>query len=98
MSINKSAMGCAGSVVILNGPPHAGKSTIAHQLQATADAPFYALGIDTLFGRMVPQRISDARNLKELDRGYIRGLHAAVAGMARSGCNMIVDHTILDAE
>lgn len=84
----------AGTVVILNGPPHAGKTAIAKQVQATSDAPFHALGLDVLFHRMVPASVAAAGLVAPPDRRYLRALHAAIAGMARSGCNVIVDHTL----
>jgi chloramphenicol 3-O phosphotransferase len=85
----------AGTVIILNGPPQAGKSSIAAAAQSLADQPYWTLGVDDLFGRMLPTEAAN-RGLAEADYRAMRGLHAAVAGMARSGCSMLVDYTLLD--
>src|SRR5262245_54944573 len=91
----QSSTALAGTVVILNGPPQAGKSSIAAAAQALADAPYWALGLDDLCGRMLPPDCAQD-GLPRLDHRCLRGLHAAVAGMARSGCNLLVDYTLLD--
>jgi len=56
-------MSLARSVIILNGPPHAGKSTIINKTQVTADKPYYSLGIDQLFNFIEPQLV-----IKELNK------------------------------
>ena len=90
-------MSIAGTVVILNGPPHAGKTSIIKKVQSIDDKPYYAVGIDQLFKIVEPVESVGKHHLsKTVDRIYIRALHAVVSGLARSGCDLLVDHTILD--
>ena len=56
-------MGPARSVIVLNGPPHAGKSTVIKKIQVTAYKPYYSLGIDHLFNFIEPQLV-----IKELNK------------------------------
>jgi chloramphenicol 3-O phosphotransferase len=44
-----------GQVVILNGPPRSGKSTIAAAIQATFDGPWLNIGVDLIM-RATPER------------------------------------------
>ncbi len=90
-------MSIAGTVVILNGPPHAGKTSIINKVQSVADKPYYAVGIDQLFNIVEPVESAKKHHLsKTVDRLYIRALHGVFSGLARSGCDLLVDHTILD--
>jgi len=57
-------MSLARSVIILNGPPHAGKSTIINKIQGTADKPYYSLGINQLFNFIEPQLLNKELNKK----------------------------------
>jgi len=92
-------MGCAGMVVVLNGPPHSGKSQIIESFQELSSQPFFTLGMEALYKIMEPKDSEKALGLnKAADSVYMRGLHAAISGIARGGCNIIVDHTILEKE
>jgi len=92
-------MGCAGIVVVLNGPPHSGKSEIIKSFQELSSQPFFTFGIESLYRLMEPIDSEKALGQnKAADSIYMRGLHAAISGMARGGCNIIVDHTILEKE
>ena len=90
-------MACAGTVVILNGLPHSGKREIIRSFQEISTQPFFTLGIQGLYKIMEPKDSEKPLGVnKEADSIYLRGLHAAISGISRGGCNMIVDHTIME--
>jgi chloramphenicol 3-O phosphotransferase len=91
-------MGLAGTVIVLNGPPSAGKRAIIARLQETADAAFMSIGIDVFYKWMIPELRAGQRLDPIVHRRYLLGLHATIAAHARAGCNVLVDHTLLDAE
>ncbi len=43
-----------GTVIILNGPSAAGKTTLQKKIQEVFDAPYVCLGIDQLFDNILP--------------------------------------------
>ena len=45
-----------GTVIILNGPSSAGKTSIQNEIQDTFDQPYLAMGIDSLLAGMMPAR------------------------------------------
>ena len=58
-------MSIAGTVVILNGPPHAGKTSIIEKVQSVADKPYYAVGIDQLFNIVEPvESVKSVRSVR----------------------------------
>jgi chloramphenicol 3-O phosphotransferase len=89
-------MALAGTVVVLNGPPSAGKRTIVRRVQATAEAAFVSIGIDLFYEWMIPEPRAGQRLDPVVHRRYLQGLHVTVAAHARAGCNVLVDHTLLD--
>jgi len=94
-----SDMAAAGMVVILNGPPHSGKREIIKSFQEISAQPVFTLGMQALYKIMEPGDSEKPLGVnKEADAIYMRGLHAAVSGAARGGCNMIVDHTVLEKD
>lgn len=49
--------GCnPGRIVILNGAPRSGKSSIAEAIQETFDGPWMNLGVDAYMERVMPRR------------------------------------------
>lgn len=92
-------MGCAGRIIILNGPPHAGKSTIRRALLARSLEPLYAMGLESFLTRMVPPAGRADYDLRwgHANRQYLRALHATIYGFARVGCDLVVDHCLPDA-
>lgn len=86
-------------IVILNGPPRSGKSSIAAAMQESLDGIWINFGVDS-FGAMTPQRLQPGVGLRpggerpDLEPGVealYRGLFAAVAALADSGLNVVVD-------
>ena len=48
--------GYAGWIVVLNGPPRSGKSSIVEVIQETFDGPWMNLGVDVFSRRVTPPR------------------------------------------
>lgn len=88
-------MACAGMVVILNGPPHTKKQAIIKQFQQNSHQPFFTLGMRDFYAIMRAQASRQALGTNEQDDSIdLTALHAAIAGMAKGGCNLIVDHCL----
>lgn len=88
-----------GRVVILNGPPRSGKSSIAEQIQSRSAQVWIGLGVDAVQG-MTPARYApgiglrpggERPDLEELVVSLYRGLYASVAAYSRTGLNVVVD-------
>lgn len=90
-------MAIAGTVIVLNGPIEGRQYAISQQLQQLLPIPFNALGLEVLQKEFISQPQRSKQELLSLkNSAYILGLNAAISGMARRGCNMIVDHTLLN--
>ena len=78
-----------GKVIYLNGVNGSGKSTLAKSLQVTLDQAFLHVEFDK-FIAMLPQR-------KDIDAfGYMaNGFLHAMAAMLEQGCNLIIDHVLI---
>lgn len=85
-----------GQVVLLNGVSSSGKSTLARQLLADFDTPWFHMGVD-MFGAMRAEAqtrdLDDAR-LTEVLRRTRAGFHRAARGMALAGNNIVMDHVL----
>lgn len=57
----------AARVIILNGPSASGKSSIQKALQAKLAEPFLAMGLDSMFCAMLPQRYFTGQQPDERD-------------------------------
>lgn len=85
-----------GQVVLLNGVSSSGKSTIARQLLAEFQSPWFHMGVD-MFGAMRAEEQThelDADALCEVLRRTRAGFHRAVAGMALAGNDIVMDHVL----
>lgn len=85
-----------GQVVLLNGASSSGKSTLARQLLADFDTPWFHMGVD-MFGAMRAERQThdlDADRLSDVLRRTRAGFHRAVRGMALAGNNIVMDHVL----
>ena len=89
----------AGQIVILNGPPRSGKSSIADALQERIDDVWMNLGVDH-FKRMTPARLQPGIGLRpgcerpDLEPLVVKLYHAmyeAIAAHSRLGINVVVD-------
>jgi chloramphenicol 3-O phosphotransferase len=88
-----------GRIVVLNGAPRAGKSSIAAALQARADAVWLNLGVDA-FALATPARLSPGIGLRPggglpevaaVVPLLYAALYEAVAAASRLGLDVVVD-------
>jgi chloramphenicol 3-O phosphotransferase len=89
----------AGQIVILNGPPRSGKSSIAAAIQTGFDGVWMNLGVDH-FKQMTPARYQpgiglrpggERPDLEPLVVKLYRGMYEAIAAHSRLGVNVVVD-------
>lgn len=94
-----------GRVVILNGGSSAGKTTLGRSLQSALSDTWLLLGIDLLIWMLPPRMINDADGLSVHEGVIVRGglfmslyagFRTAVAALARSGVNVLLDDLTLD--
>lgn len=94
----------AGTVLLLEGPPHSGKALIQEAIQRLDDRVWFRMGVDQLCREIVPalageEGIPQARNLLDpLVRDNLEALHIVVASMARAGCDLVVDYLPLQGQ
>lgn len=90
----------AGSIIILNGAPRSGKSSIAAAIQETFDGPWMNLGVDVFARAVTPPRYQPGMGLRPGGErsdieAFIPALYAAfydsVAAHSRHGLNVVVD-------
>ena len=95
----------AGQIVILNGPPRSGKSSIAVAIQASSDDVWLNLGVDH-FKKMTPARFQpgiglrpggERPDLEPLIVRLYRAMYEAIATHSRLGFNVVVDAVHHDA-
>ncbi len=79
-------------VVLLNGPSSSGKSTLAAELQLQLADPWFHLGVDDFLKRLLLEDHQD-QLVAEL-APVMRGIHAAMAAVARAGNRVIIDHVL----
>jgi chloramphenicol 3-O phosphotransferase len=88
-----------GQIVVLNGPPRSGKSSIARAIQNTFDGVWMNLGVDG-FKQMTPERFQpgiglrpggERPDLEPLVVILYRAMYAAIAAHSRLGLNVVVD-------
>lgn len=88
-----------GAVVILNGAPRSGKSSIAAALQAAAPGPWMNLGVDAAI-RATPEHLRPGIGLRPggerpdleefVERGFL-ALYGSAAAHAREGLGVVMD-------
>jgi chloramphenicol 3-O phosphotransferase len=88
-----------GQIVILNGPPRSGKSSIAGAIQDTFDGVWMGLGVDAFKG-MTPARYQpgiglrpggERPDLEALVMTLYRAMYEAIAAHSRLGVNVVAD-------
>ncbi|MGP0111192.1 MAG: chloramphenicol phosphotransferase CPT family protein [Acidimicrobiales bacterium] len=94
-----------GRVMILNGGSSAGKTTLGRGLQSALSDTWLLLGIDLLIWTLPPRMVNDAKGLTVHEGVIVRGdlfmslyagFQSAVATLARSGVNVLLDDLTLD--
>lgn len=97
--------GTPGQIVILNGAPRSGKSSIATAIQDRVPGVWMNLGVDR-FKPMTPERYQPGIGLRpggerpDLEPLVVRlyqAMYAAIAGHSRLGLNVVVDVAHHDA-
>lgn len=86
-----------GKIIIINGPSSAGKSTLAHTLQASFDIPFINFSFDLfLDSHALPREgmRSGKFDWLEMRPSVFSGVHRCIPALAGAGNNLIVDHII----
>lgn len=89
----------SGQIVILNGTPRAGKSSIASAMQTSSDTVWMNLGVDAVI-RATPEAHQPGIGLRPggerpdlepfVERSYL-ALYGAIAAYAREGLNVVAD-------
>lgn len=88
-----------GQIIILNGAPRSGKSSIAGVIQETFEGPWMNLGVDH-FMRMTPARYQpgiglspggERQDLEPLVPVLYRAMYESIAAHSRLGLNVVVD-------
>jgi len=91
--------GAPGQIVVLNGPPRSGKSSIARAIQSTFDGVWMNLGVDG-FKQMTPERFQpgiglrpggERPDLEPLVAILYRAMYEAIAAHSRLGLHVVVD-------
>jgi chloramphenicol 3-O phosphotransferase len=89
-----------GQIVILNGPPRSGKSSIADVIQETFDGPWMNLGVDVFSRRVTPSRYrpgiglrpgGERPEIETLIPALYAALYDSIAAHSRHGLNVVVD-------
>jgi chloramphenicol 3-O phosphotransferase len=88
-----------GQIVILNGIPRSGKSSIVAAIQETFDGPWMNLGVDRYMG-LTPKRYlpgiglrpgGERPDLEPLVQVFYAALYESIAAHSRLGLNAVVD-------
>lgn len=89
----------AGQIVILNGAPRSGKSSIAAAIQGRFDGPWMNLGVDA-YGQITPPRYrpgiglrpgGERPDLEPFVAACYAALYESVAAHSRLGLHVVVD-------
>jgi len=86
-----------GKIILIHGPSSSGKSSIAGELQARIEAPFWHISIDQLrdSGVLPMARIRSGEfPWAGLREPFFDGFHQALAAYAGSGNSLIVEHIV----
>ncbi len=89
-----------GWVVVLNGPPRSGKSSIVKVIQETFDGPWMNLGVDVFGQHVIPGRYwpgmglrpgGERPDIEALIPAFYRAFYDSVAAHSRQGLNVVAD-------
>lgn len=94
-------MGMSGQIIVLNGAPRAGKSSIAQAIQDAFDGVWMNLGLDKL-KKATPERFQpgiglrpggERPDLEPLVKTLYLAMYQSIAAHSRLGVNVVVDTT-----
>jgi chloramphenicol 3-O phosphotransferase len=89
-----------GQIVILNGAPRAGKSSIVAAIQQSFDGPWMNLGVDVFVREITPARYRPGVGLRPGEEGhevaplvpaFYAAMYESIAAHSRAGLNVVVD-------
>ncbi len=89
-----------GQIVVLNGAPRSGKSSIAAAIQDTFDGVWMNLGVDVFVWEVTPKKIRPGMGLRPGEQAHpvaplvpvlYAALYESIAAHSRLGLNVVVD-------
>ena len=89
-----------GTIVVLNGAPRSGKSSIVAEIQRAFDGVWMSLGVDVFVRDVIPQRYHPGIGLRPGEHGHpvepllpamFAALYESIAAHSRLGFNVIAD-------
>jgi len=89
-----------GWIVILNGAPRSGKSSIVAAIQDSFEGPWMNLGVDVFARKVTPPRYQpgiglrpggERPDLEKLLPGFFAAFYDSIAAHSRNGLNVVVD-------
>ncbi|MDL2401079.1 chloramphenicol phosphotransferase CPT family protein [Rhizobium mayense] len=95
-----------GRIIILNGAPRSGKSSIVEAIQASFDGPWMNLGVDAYVRHVTPPRYrpgidmrpgGERPDLEPLIPLFYSALYASIAAHSRLGLNVVAEFGHHDA-
>ena len=86
--------GNLGHIIVLDGASSSGKSTLARSLQQVLAAPYWHVSQDHFWQMLPPEGTAQRSALTP--EGCLSGFHRAIAAIAASGSNVIVDTGFLE--
>ena len=90
----------SGQIVVLNGAPRSGKSSIVAAIQETFDGPWMNLGVDAFVRHITPRCYrsgiglrpgGERPELEPLVPVFYAGMYESIAAHSRLGLNVVVD-------
>ncbi len=94
-----------GQIVVLNGVPRSGKSSIARVMQETFDGPWMDLGVDVFVREVTPPRYrpgvglrpgDDLPELRALLPALYDAMFGSIAAHSRAGLNVVASVGLYD--
>jgi chloramphenicol 3-O phosphotransferase len=89
-----------GQIVILNGAPRSGKSSIVSVIQETFDGPWMNLGVDTFVRHVTPPKYRPGMGLRPGEQDHalaplvpvlFAAVYESIAAHSRLGLNVVAD-------
>jgi chloramphenicol 3-O phosphotransferase len=89
-----------GQIVILNGAPRAGKSSIVAAIQQSFEGPWMNLGVDVFVREVTPARYRPGMGLRPGEEGhevvplvpvFYAAMYDSIAAHSRAGLHVVVD-------